>query len=251
MKALQLLTLFIFTTGVSFAQDLKGTIKDKYSGNYLAGVSISVASQITYSDADGKFSLSKIKLGDTLTFSSVGYQEFTQIVYQVNSDLDIYMKPKTILLDEVKISVLRNYKADSLKFRDGFAKTFNYNKPKLKDIFIAKNYFSNVPKPYYQANNSTASLVSIDVLSVISLLGKNNTPQSKLQKTLIKEEEQRYIDHTFSKGMIQNSTGLEGDSLQTFMRLYRPNVDTARNMSEYDMIMYIKNSYHEYSDKKN
>jgi len=252
VRSLRLLPLFLFITSLSSAQYLKGTIKDKYSGNYLNGVSIRVASRITYSNAYGKFSLSNIKLGDTITFSSIGYQELYHIVYYVNNgDLDIYMEQKTILLDEVKVSALRNYRADSLKFREEFAKTFNYTKPKFNDIFVPKNYTSNVPKPYYQANNSTASLISIDVLSVISLLGKNSSPQSKLQKTLIKEEEERFIDNTFSKHTIQNLTRLEGNSLQTFMQLYRPNVDTARNMSEYEIMMYIKNSYKEYVNKKN
>lgn len=229
---------------------MKGTIKDKYSGSFLKGVSIKVASRITYSDGYGKFTLSNINLGDTITFHSIGYREVKHIVYNTNHDnLVIYMEQTTILLDEVKVNAFRNYKADSLKFREEFAKAFNYSKPKFKDIFIAKNYSSNVPRPYYQANNSTASLISIDVLSVISLLGKNQTPQSKLQQKLIKEEEERYLDNTFSKRMIQNLTGLEGDSLQIFMQLYRPNIDTAKNMSEYEIIMYIKNSYREYIDK--
>ena len=252
MRLLRLLPLFLFITNFSSAQDLKGTIKDKYSGNYLNGVSIRVASRITYSDAYGRFSLSNIKLGDTITFSSIGYQELNHIVYYVNNgDLDIYMEQKTILLDEIKVSALRNYSADSLKFRREFAKTFNYSRPKFKDIFVPKDYSSNVPKPYYQANNSTASLISIDVLSVISLLGKDSSPQSKLQKKLIKEEEERYIDNTFSKHMIQNLTGLKGDSLEIFMQLYRPNVDSAKSMSEYEIIMYIKNSHDEYVDKNN
>lgn len=153
------------------------------------------------------------------------------------------MEQTAILLDEVKINSLRNYKADSLKFREEFAKTFNYSKPKFKDIFITKNYSSNVPRRPNQASNSTASLISVDVLSVISLLGKKRNPQSKLQQKLIKKEEEQYLDNIFSKPMVQNLTGLKGDSLQTFMQLYRPNIDTAKYMSDYDIILYLKKSY--------
>ncbi len=46
--------------------------------------------------------------------------------------------------------------------------------------------------------------------------------------------------------MVQNLTGLTGDSLQTFMQLYRPNIDTAKYMSDYDIILYIKKSFQEY-----
>jgi len=141
MSRLQLLLLLLFIANLSSAQDLKGTIKDKYSGDILIGVSIKVASRSTYSDSYGKFILPGIKLGDTITFSSIGYREEKYIVDNSNLDnLVIYMKQTTILLDEVKINSLGNYKADSLKFREEFAKTFNYSKPKFKDIFISKNY---------------------------------------------------------------------------------------------------------------
>jgi len=238
-----LLLLLLFITNLSSAQDLKGTIKDKHSGDILIGVSIKVASRSNYSDGNGNFILSGIKLGDTITFSSIGYREAKYIVGNSNLDnLVIYMEQTAILLDEVKINPLRNYKADSLEF----AKTFNYSKPKFKDIFITKNYSSNVPRHPNQASNSTASLISVDVLSVISLLGKKRNPQSKLQQKLIKKEEEQYLDNIFSKRMVQNLTGLKGDSLQTFMQLYRPNIDTAKYMSDYDIILYLKNSYQEY-----
>lgn len=242
-----MLLLLLFIANLSSAQDLKGTIKDRHSGDILIGVSIKLASRNTYSDVYGKFILSDIKLGDTITFSSIGYREEKYIVGNGNLDnLVIYMEQTAILLDEVKINPLRNYKADSLKFREEFAKTFNYSKPKFKDIFITKNYSSNVPRHPNQVSNSTASLISVDVLSVISMLGKKNNPQSKLQQKLIKEEEEQYLDNTFSKRMVQNLTGLKGDSLQTFMQLYRPNIDTVKYMSDYDIILYIKKSYQEY-----
>ncbi|WP_426790656.1 carboxypeptidase-like regulatory domain-containing protein [Sphingobacterium sp. WOUb80] len=247
MSRLWLVLLLLFITNLSSAQDLKGTIKDKRSGDILIGVSIKVASHSAHSDGYGKFTLSGIKLGDTITFSSIGYSEEKYIVGNSNLDnLVLYMEQTSILLDEVKINPLRNYKADSLKFREEFAKTFNYSKPKFKDIFITKNYSSNVPRHPNQASNSTASLISVDVLSVISMLGKKRNPQSKLQQKLIKEEEERYLDNTFSKRMVQNLTGLKGDSLQTFIQLYRPDIDTAKYMSDYDIILYIKKSYQEY-----
>lgn len=247
MSGLQLLLLLLFIANLSSAQDLRGTIKDKHSSDILIGVSIKVASRSTYSDGYGKFILLGIKPGDTITFSSIGYREEKYIVGNNNLDhLVIHMEQTTILLDEVMINPLRNYKADSLKFREEFAKTFNYSKPKFKDIFITKNYSSNVPRHPNQASNSTASLISVDVLSVISMLGKKRNPQSKLQHKLIKKEEEQYLDNTFSKRMVQNLTDLKGDSLQTFMQLYRPNIDTARYMSDYDIILYIKKSYQEY-----
>lgn len=250
MSGLRLVVLFLFFAISSSAQSWKGVITDQNSGNYLNGVSIQLRSQITYSDEDGKFSLSNVKIGDTVAFFSIGYHRVNHIIRTVDIESHVTLIQNPILIDEVKVRALRNYHADSLKFREEFAKTFNHAKPKFKDIFIPKNYASNAPRPSFLANNSTAALISIDVLSVISMLRKRKSPQSKLQKVLIKEEEERYVDNIFSKAMIFKVTGLEGDSLQTFMQLYRPPVDSARAMSEYEIIMYIKDSYDKYVDRE-
>ena len=251
MSRVALSVLFFLITAISSAQDLKGIIQDRNSGKPLSGISIRAGAQITYSDAGGKFSHSKVNVGDTVIFSSVGYLQLKHIAYRLNNrHLVIFMEQKPILLDEAKVYALRDPTADSIRLREEFASAFNYGKPKLKDIFIPKNYASNVPRPYHQANNSTASLISIDVLSVLSLLGKNNAPRSRLQKKLIKEEEDRYVDKVFSRRKIKDITGLSGDSLQNFIHQYRPDADALSNMSEYDFIMYVKTSYDRYIKKR-
>lgn len=243
--------LLLLTMGrTSFAQDLKGTIKDKYSGIYLPGVAVSGTSRTAYSDIYGRFILPDVSPGDTITFSLVGYRAHKEFIHGIHAGhLDVYMEQTSILLDAVEVVASRNYTMDSLKLRQEFAEAFNYRKPGFKGVFVPKDY-SGAPQPYYQANSSTASLISIDVLSVVSLLGKRQSPQSRLQKVLVKEEDERYVDNMFSKPTVQRLTGLEGESLQTFMQLYRPSADSIRRISEYDVILYIKNSYNEYLNRR-
>lgn len=154
---------------------------------------------------------------------------------------------RSILLDEVTITGLRNYKADSMRLRKEFSSAFNYKPPSFKDIFIARNQHSNVPAPYYKAAGSTASIVSVDVLSIFGLLGKNKAPKSKLQRTLLAKENADYIDQIFSMEKVSELTGLQHDSLQIFMQKYRPSIMDAKKMTAYELLLYIKKSYQEYS----
>jgi len=244
-----LLLIYLICSNLSSAQGIKGSIHDLNTGEFLTGVSVKTNDQITYSDTRGVFFLSNSKSGDTIIFSYVGYQQQIYINNQRLGDtLIIAMKPSTIAIDAVIIKGLSNYKADSLRFRKEYADAFQYAKPKFKDIFIPKKFSSNDNRSPFYAPNSTSSLISVDVLSVISLLRKDKSPQAKLQKKLLKQEEQNYVDYAFSKQKIQQITQLTGDSLQLFIQEYRPDVDALKNMTTYDLMFYIKTKYQEFME---
>ena len=57
------------------------------------------------------------------------------------------------------------------------------------------------------------------------------------------DEENTYVDRTFSKQRITELTNLKGDSLLNFMDDYRPTISQAKKMTDYDMVIYIKKSY--------
>jgi len=160
--------------------------------------------------------------------------------------LQIPQISRSILLDEVTINSFNYYKGDSLRLRKEFASIFNSKTPRFKDFFITKNPDNKDPVPYYKATSSTASIVSLDVLSFIGLLGKNKTSRSKLQQTLLDKENADYLDRIFSQQKIQQLTGLKNDSLLFFMQKYRPNLSDAQKMTAYELLMYIKKSYAEY-----
>jgi hypothetical protein len=96
---------------------------------------------------------------------------------------------------------------------------------------------------YSPFQNSTSSLIGVNLLSVIGLLSKKNAPVSKMQKQLIKDEEYNYVDHIFSKEKVQSLTSLKGDSLQNFINEYRPSIKEVKQMTDYQVIIYIKKSY--------
>ncbi|MGH2622252.1 MAG: carboxypeptidase-like regulatory domain-containing protein [Sphingobacterium sp.] len=244
-----LLLTYLFFNFSSSAQGLKGTIKDLYTGQFLDGVSVKTNNRTTYSDSRGGFSLYNSAFGDTITFSYVGYEQQAFVHHRIKGDsITIMLKPSSFDIEEVVVQGLRNFKADSLRFREEYADAFGYKKTRFKDIFIPKDYHSNQNRSPFAAPNSTSSLISVDVLSLISLIRKEKAPQAKLQKKVLKQEEQNYVDYAFSKQKIQEITKLSGDSLQLFIQSYRPGVEELKNMSTYDLLYYIKEKFKEFKE---
>lgn len=162
----------------------------------------------------------------------------------------IYMQSAPILLNNVVVKLKHDSKLDSIRLRKEFAAVFAYKRPSFKDMFITVDPYKFTPDDYIHAGNSTASLVSVNLLSLVSLLSnKSNDPASKLQQALLKNEETEYVDRAFLKQKIKNLTNLKGDSLLNFMDNYRPTIKQARKMTDYEMIVYIKKSYDNFLKK--
>lgn len=92
-------------------------------------------------------------------------------------------------------------------------------------------------------SNSTSSIAGLNLFAVIALIRKNKSPIAKLQKRLLKEEEYHFVDQSFSAEKIKLLTPLNGDSLIQFTEYYRPAVEVARKLTDYEMMLYIKKSY--------
>ncbi|MFC6102026.1 hypothetical protein [Olivibacter domesticus] len=148
-------------------------------------------------------------------------------------------KQKTILLNEVNIYSRPTYKTDSLSLRKDFSPVFNYRRPTFTSIF------SNTSSA--RSANSTSSILTLDVLRVVSLFGKKKDKTYKLQQLLIEEEKERYIDHIFSKSEIKKLTHLTDDSLTLFIEQYRAGIYPLED--QYNRLMYIKKSLAEFKKK--
>lgn len=150
-------------------------------------------------------------------------------------------KQKTILLNEVNIYSKPAYKTDSLTLRKDFSYIFDYKRPTVTSIF------SNASSA--RSSNSTSSILTLDVLKVVSLFGKKKDKTYKLQQLLLKEEKERYIDHIFSKSEIKKLTKLKDDSLTLFIERYRPGIYQLEDQDEYSRLRYIKKSLTEFKQK--
>jgi len=242
--------IFLLISIQLFAQRVNGVIIDKFTSLPIQNVNISTTLFTTFTSIAGKFTIPNTRIADTIRFSCIGYKPYYLIINRVIVDsLVIKLEQNSVQLREVTIKGINNYKMDSLRRRNEFAKLFNYKSPAFKDIFIPKASYSNVPYGYNTALNNTTSILSINLLSAIGLINKGNAPLSKLQKVLIKDEEDRYVDHIFSKRKVTSLTTLKDDSLSEFMNKYRPAAMELRKMTEYDLILYIKNKYKQFKNK--
>ena len=66
------------------------------------------------------------------------------------------------------------------------------------------------------------------------------------QRRLIAEEEDKFIDHRFSKTLVKKITALSGTELEKFMKIYRPTLEFTQESNEYEFYSYIKICYSKY-----
>jgi hypothetical protein len=241
MKLNNLLLLILIFPCRIFAQQLSGTVMDKLNGQPVIYATIYSPNSSSLSSFSGQFGLQGLRKGDTLRITCVGYRTYKRI-YMGQDTMLIYLQPGSIMLRDVNVKARHNYKLDSINLRRQYASVFGY-KDQFSDIFITRDPYAYVPNNYINAPNSTADIVSVNLLSVIDLLIKNKAPVTKLQRTLLQDEENTYVDRFFSKEKVSAVTSLKGDSLQDFMNDYRPTIVQVKKMSDYDMIQYIKKNY--------
>lgn len=246
MKQLLIIYLLLFSTNL-FAQNVNGYVIDSVTRLPIGNAQVNTKNSTVLTNEDGKFNLSNIIVGDRISIRLIGYEPVELIIKRemLNGFINIKLQSKSIVLREVKIRTNRNYKKDSLELRKEYAYVFNYQKTKITDAFIKVD--PNYKSPHANINpNSTASILKLNVLQIVGLLGKSKTPISKLKQTLLRDEEENYVDHIFSKTKIEASTPLKGDSLQKFIQRYRPTYLDAKRMNDYQVILFIKKSYAEF-----
>jgi hypothetical protein len=230
-----------------FAQHISGIVVDKNTLLPIAHATVSIPSQTVLTSAAGQFTLIGMHNGDPLKVSCVGYRSYNASFYALVSDtIRIYLEQSIIALKDVAIKAKRNANTDSIRLRKEFVSVFNYKGTSIKDAFITRDPYVYKWDDFITSTNNATTILSVNLLSVVDLLNKNNAPVSKLQKTLIREEQYNYVSQVFSKQKVTEITHLKGDSLQTFMDKYRPSAADTRSMSDYDVMMYIKKCYAEF-----
>ena len=112
LKKLTLGIIFLLMPWMLQAQfTLTGTVSNKKSGQSLPGANIVVGNSFlaTTSDVHGHFSFKKVKAGTyQIKVSYVGFETFKEkIIISKNTHLNIQLKPRVYMSDEVIISAMR------------------------------------------------------------------------------------------------------------------------------------------------
>jgi len=223
----RLFFIVLFLSQYSFAQNtsIDGIVIGK--SGYLSSAQIVNANSgiRTTSGIRGEFSI-KVKTGDTLFISLIGFVNDTTIIHFQNS-LVINLKSKVINLKEV---IVRDSRTSPLK---------NYEQAKI-DYNMA----------YKRGDNSNMFIVSpmgvgINIDALFSTFSKQGKNGRKLKREIQEQYKEEVIDQKFNARIVENVTNYKGEELTRFMEKYRPTFEFIHNKNEIDVIIYIKKCLNE------
>ena len=253
MKSLKLsiILLLMVSCPVLYAQKLSGRVLDRNTLQSIPHATIITPKQTTFTSDKGMFTVYGLRRGDTIKITFVGYkQHFVVYSQKVTDTIPVYLEQTVTSLKSVVIIGKRPSNTDSIKLRKEFAPVFAYKGTEFKDVFMSNSSYIKPYNDFITSTHSTATLLSVNLLQVIDWLGKNKTTTSKLQQTLLKDEQNNYVEQVFSRPKVVELTRLKGDSLQNFMDKYRPSPGKARIMNDYEMMTYIKRCYADFCGQK-
>lgn len=161
-------------------------------------------------------------INDVLFVTANGYH-FDTLRYSMlmHDTLFVYMNTLADVLPGVTVTAkgYTKYQLDSISRRDEFLAAAGGEK-----------------KPV--ANNATSGAgIGFDL---DLLLSKKERDKRKAYKQFDAHEKEMYINSRFSPQIVHNYTGLTGDTLNRFMRLYKPGYEWLRShQSDEDIIYYL------------
>ncbi len=210
---------------------IRGTVFNMYKTSPLEAVSVlSNSGRGTITDSNGNYAI-RVDYSDSLSFSYLGKstQKFAVSEMNLTTGFDIALHVNVTTLSEVRIAP-RNYHMDSLQNRMDYERSFDYHKPGL-----------TLTSP------ESGSGVGLDLDAIINMFKFRQIRRAlAFQRRLIQDEEDKFIDHRFTRSIVKKITRLDGKELDSFMLAYRPSYEFTRTSSDYDFYDYIKLAYGEY-----
>jgi hypothetical protein len=213
--------------------EVRGTVYERTQIYPMPGVSvISTSGAGTITDSLGRYTI-RIHPGDSLYFSYLGKPTLkfpareipTDWPFDMSLEVDIQSLPTVLVWPRV-------YRQDSLENRLEYQKIFEYGNTYINGMKMTRNGGMGVG-------------VDFDML----FDGAKSRRIMAFQQRLIKEEQDKYIDHRFTKALVKKLTNLLPPALDTFMRLYRPDYDFLQSFeNDYSYYKYIYDSGNAFSE---
>lgn len=214
-------TLF---TLAAHAQSIQGTVTDAATGLPLFAVTVvnEKTQQGTTTDQNGFYVLAA-NTGETIAYTYIGYktEERVKPMAVIITTMDIKLQPTNTQLKEFVFHGDRRskYQIDSAE-RKVIYHTVLSRRP---------------PSPF----NSPVSAIA-------ELFSKKAKMAYEFQKAYVVDEENRFIDTRYTPSLVTKLTGLTGDSMAHFMYAYPMPIMYAREASDLELKMWIRDSYREW-----
>lgn len=217
----------LFTIGLqvsySLAQQsppvLSGLILEKGTGSRIADVNIvNLRTKAhTRTNIYGVFYM-EVAVGDSLSASKIGYGPVKTVV-MTTEDILLEMEPG--LQIETVVIARRSRQQEMADILKDYERKGIYNGGK----------------------NKLGTYLGSPATALYNLFGREAKNMKRFEKFMDRELDEMAVDRVFSKTVVSEATGLEGDDLQNFMDLYRPSHQQATSWSHYDLLDYITRSF--------
>ncbi|HXL58564.1 MAG TPA: hypothetical protein VN958_20015 [Chitinophagaceae bacterium] len=219
---------------------LSGTVYDYFNKKPLDAVTVQTSTgSKTITDSIGKFVI-MVSKEDSVWFSylSKNTQKYPVDTISDLSNFEVALYVAANWLPAVKVRN-SNYTFDSLQNRLEYAKVFNFRKPGLK--------LSSPSPSSYVPGSVTAGLDLDELINIFRF--KRNHQLLSMQERLIEEEQDKYINHRFTKYLVHKLTPLSGYELDSFMAIIKPSYELLQTMNDIELGYYIQQCYKIYQNK--
>lgn len=223
---LGVIVLWMTHTVVCAQEKMEGQILDVGTRKPIEGVYIRniYTDEQLQSNQAGSFNV-KVTPGQLVEFYKEGYKVLR--VRIPKGDLPnffrVMMQEKgTDVVDYVNArGAAPDYKTDSLRYYLLYKETLEY--PRMSALDAMQHPFS--------------------------AMSKKNKQIWAFQEEYEFFQQQKFVDYVFNKDLVTKITGLEGDSLQTYMHMFRPTYQQLRVMNDYTYYNYIRNTAEAYKER--
>lgn len=209
---------------------ISGTVYDSTKLYVVPNVDVSSTAGLrTITDSLGAYHLN-VSEKDSVSFSFRGKSTVKFPVKTIANytsfdiSLRIRINAKYKLLQGVTV-FSNTYQKDSAENRMEYSKIFNYEKPGISSTF----------------DPGTSAGLDLD-----ALIGMFNYRRKRenlaFQKRLVEDERDKYVTYRFNAKLIHRITGLSGDTLTRYMKLYKPDYPFVIATTVAQFYQYILNT---------
>lgn len=219
--------------------------QDKYRTPLDSVVVLTQSGQRAVSDSTGNYKIQVNPRNDSIWFQfrdKITHKYPIDTIKNIrNFEVQIYL-PKEYMqnpkgyLPTVTVRS-KNYYQDSTAFREDYAKIFNYQKP------------GTALGESFGVGDNGGLAVDLDAIVNLFRFGYNRR-QKVYQKFALTIEQDRYINHRFTKKLVEDLTGLYDQQRDKYMEAYRPAYEDLLHMNEVQLGEYIKRTYQQFLHKK-
>lgn len=218
---------FLLLSSNAWTQTLTGVISEHNGNEAMAGVVVVNRSLnlSTMTDEKGKYAIKAMK-GNEIVISYLGYNSISFLMPAAEDVYrNIWLKKNLIALNEVQI------RPDYTPYQlDSMARRSLYNEALSRE----------------RVSSSVLGSIMSPATAVAEQFSKKAKQRHRFQKNYWKWEDQKFIDTRYTSDMVQNLTGLYGDSLANFMNAYPIAAEYARTATDLELKMWVKYNYRQW-----